>query len=142
DMTIAFERHHSTEASLWSEHAKLRLYVGDTDGYRAACAQMCEQFSGQDPRTCWWRVSACTLAPNGVDPARLVELAETALASDRQSLLYRLWLGVAQYRAGRFEQALGTLEAVTQSDSEWTNSEAWPVLPMTHHRLARLHHAR
>src|SRR5262249_54966826 len=66
------------------------------------------------------------------DPERLVQLATAALATDPHSTAYRLWLGAAQYRAGRFEQALRSLEAVTRSDTGWTNSEAWPLLAMTH----------
>src|SRR5262249_4958561 len=95
-----------------------------------------------DPRTGWWIVTSCTLAPNDVDPARVVKLAEASLASDPGSLLYRLWLGVALYRAGRFEQALRTLDEVTRSGNDWTNSEAWPVRAMTHQRLGQADEAR
>jgi tetratricopeptide (TPR) repeat protein len=49
---------------------------------------------------------------------------------------------VALYRAGRFEQALRTLEEVTRADTGWTNCEAWPLLAMTHHRLGHAQEAR
>jgi tetratricopeptide (TPR) repeat protein len=141
-MAKAFELFGSNEASLWAEHAQLRLYAGDTDGYRAACAAMYERFEKPDPRTSWWIVSACTVGPNGIDPARLVEKAEGSLWADPQSLLYRLWLGVALYRAGSFEQALRTLDEVTRTDNGWTMSEAWPVQAMAHQRLGQPDEAR
>src|SRR5207248_1341112 len=46
------------------------------------------------------------------------------------------------YRAGRFEQALRTLEEATRFGEGWTNSEAWPLLAMTHHRLGHAEEAR
>jgi tetratricopeptide (TPR) repeat protein len=142
DFAKAFELHPSSEASEWMTHAGLRLYAGDAAGYRQVCDHMVEQFGVPDARGGWWIVNACTLAPNDVEPARLVRLAESALAAEPQSQEYRLWLGAALYRAGRFEQALRTLEEVTRADTGWTNSEAWPLLAMTHHRLGHAPEAR
>src|SRR5262249_13458762 len=111
-------------------------------GLRGGWTQVEQLYQKPGPRTGWWIVTACALAPNGVDPERLVQLATAALALDTHSDAYRLWLGAAQYRAGRFEQALRSLEAVTRSDNGWTNSEAWPLLAMTHHPLGHPEEAR
>src|SRR5262249_47214233 len=142
DVAKAFEVHPSSESSEWFGHASLQLYAGDLAGYRRAAARLFEQFDNPGPRTGWWIVCTCTLGPSGVAPERLVQVAGAAPRVDPQGLPYRLWLGAAQYRAGRFEQALRTLEEVTRSGDGWTNSEAWPLLAMVHHRLGHAVEAR
>jgi tetratricopeptide (TPR) repeat protein len=68
-----------------------------------------------------------------VDPARAVQWANQALAG-AQHPWYLHALGLAQYRAGQFDQAL---QSFTKADSkEWTYRELnWFGLALVHHRL-------
>jgi serine/threonine protein kinase/tetratricopeptide (TPR) repeat protein len=142
DVARSFELHASNEANWWFEHAALRLHAGDAAGYRQACTRMCAYYEAPGTRNGWWMVRTCTLAPNGIDPGRLTRLAEAAVAGEPQNLTYRLCLRAAQYRAGRFDLALRALEDVAQAGGGWTNSEAWPLLAMAHHRLGHAEEAR
>jgi tetratricopeptide (TPR) repeat protein len=51
-------------------------------------------------------------------------------------------LGAAYYRAGRFEEAVRTLDEAARQDPGWTYSEVWPMLALAHHRLGHASEAR
>jgi WD40 repeat protein/tetratricopeptide (TPR) repeat protein len=142
------------------QHALVRLAVKDVPGYRKICRRLLE-LSGPSPvpDTALWAGWTCALLPDaGVAPARLVQLAERAAAAlprNRDSLLAR---GAALYRAGRWEEALGPLEAALTAPQgarrppprsvRW-NPEAFDrtgyellFLAMAHHRLGHADEAR
>ena len=91
----------------WYSRAMLCLRDGNLDGYREICSDMLERFGE-------WAVWTCTLTPNsGPDPARIVSLAEKAIAESTKGQGYvnqDHWhinqLGSALYRAGRFKEAV------------------------------------
>src|SRR4029079_2365834 len=107
DLEKSFGLHTSSEASVWSDHALLRLNAGDTAGYYSVCARMPQQFAGWGARNSWCVARTCTMAPTtSVDPERLIAEASFAAQSDPQSLAYMFTLGAAYYRAGQFEKAI------------------------------------
>src|SRR5262249_32953228 len=94
DFAKAFEVYRSPEASVWSTHAFLRLYVRDFAGYRQACSEMMTHFGDKrGARNSWWLAETCSLGlDSGVDPAILIGLAQNALLGDPKSTTYALTL--------------------------------------------------
>jgi tetratricopeptide (TPR) repeat protein len=142
------------------QHALVRLAVKDAPGFRKICARLLE-LSGPSPipDTALWTAWTGALLPDaGVDPSRLVQLAEraaTALPKNRDSLLVR---GAALYRAGQWKAALEPLEAARTAPQgtrappprsvRW-NAEAFDdtgyellFLAMAHYRLGDADKAR
>ena len=116
------------------EHIRAVLHLvlaGDVGNYRRTCARLLANHSNTNlhvPR-------ALALHPEPqIDVARLVSLAEATAASGVPWSLYTL--GLAQYRAGRYEDAVKRLtSAITGS---WAASPLnYPVLAMACHRLGR-----
>ena len=61
DFAKGFELQPPADANLWLQHAWLRLYVGDQDGYRRVCAAMLDKFEQTtDPATELAIAQACT----------------------------------------------------------------------------------
>ena len=128
----------------WYHHALLRLHLADQDAYRRVCAGMLDHFgSSKDvaaaPLTAW----TCSLAnAPEEEAARLVDLAERALAASPRNHSRLLTLGVALYRAGRNKDAVEklteALEAVGQEDAV----RDWLFLALAHHRLGQAERAR
>jgi tetratricopeptide (TPR) repeat protein len=81
-----------------------------------------------------------------VDPKQLVKWAEQVVAAGPIELADQIaWrrhlLGLACYRAGRFEEAAAHL--TDADDSSWPQHFAsWPVLALVHHRLGHAAQAR
>jgi len=141
-------------------HALLGLAADDVPGYRKACRRLLEE-SGPNPSpdTALWLAWACVLVPDaGVDPARLVQLAERAAVvapKNRDALLVR---GAALYRGGRWQEALGPLTAtvaapqgprapaqgVGRSSPEAFDDTGYDLLflAMAHQRLGHAEEAR
>jgi WD40 repeat protein/tRNA A-37 threonylcarbamoyl transferase component Bud32 len=131
-------------AEMWADHTRLRCYLGDTGGYRKACATCLERFgTTEDKRKTALAAGICLLAPNAVaDPARLVQIAEALAARDPgdRSALSRL--GAALYRAGRQEEAVRRLDEAVKSPGQGRTVWASLFLAMAHHALGHLDEAR
>jgi tetratricopeptide (TPR) repeat protein len=119
----------------WYSLALLHLRDGDLGGYREVCADMLRRF-GQ--RATW----TCTLSPDcGIDPARLVGLAEKILAELPRNHWHVNQLGAALYRAGRFEEAITALTEAAELGVDPYRTDVlltWFYLTMAHERLG--HH--
>jgi tetratricopeptide (TPR) repeat protein len=90
----------------------LRLATDDNGGYREACASLIEQALPNNPKgnTAFYTAWSCVLRPaDGVDHAKLVRIAEGAVAVNPRDPDFLLGLGAALYRAGRLEDAAKTL---------------------------------
>ncbi|HTU18719.1 MAG TPA: protein kinase, partial [Gemmataceae bacterium] len=123
----------------WYSQAMLHLRDGNLDGYRRVCSDMLHRFG---MRATW----TCTLAPNsGVEPSRIVGLAEQYLAKSSRNHWCVNQLGAALYRAGRFEEAVKRLTEATELSCHpyRTNMlRTWFFLAMAHHRLGHIDEAR
>ena len=89
------------------DRALVCCWRGNVAGYRAACKQLLDA-PAVDPHSA---SLACTLSSDsGAAPARLVALAAEAARRARGAGVARVVLGVALYRAGRYEEALRQLK--------------------------------
>jgi WD40 repeat protein/tetratricopeptide (TPR) repeat protein len=123
----------------WYSRAMLHLRDENVDGYREVCLDMLERFG---EGAAW----TCTLAQNsGADPARLVGLAEKALAKSSRDHWHVNLLGAALYRAGRFEEAVKRLTEATELSSHPFRTNmlcTWFFLAMAHRGLGHAAEAR
>jgi tetratricopeptide (TPR) repeat protein len=138
------------EADLWSRPvdenafacACLFLLRGDSDGYNRFCKELIQYTSRSEAsfapyvlaRTC----AAARKSP--VDPAQAVDWATQVLGRSQKPWDYHV-LGMAQYRAGEFQQALQSFaKANVQA---WRYREInWFALALVHHRLDHPDEAR
>jgi tetratricopeptide (TPR) repeat protein len=125
---------------------RLRLATGDRAAYRQACADLLAHLGLEvSPRSADRIAWTCVLTPNAVaDREAVVRLAERALKGadyyDRH--LYRQTLAAANYRAGRFEEAVEHLDAGITAHGKGGNPLDWLFLAMVHQRLGHADEAR
>jgi tetratricopeptide (TPR) repeat protein len=123
--------------------ALLLASAGATEKYRRACDDLLRRF-GQttDPEQAYWTAWTCSLAPDSVsDFDGVIRVAEVAHESADPAWCKRGTLGVALYRAGRFDESVALLDTYAQSSesmgliSKDSPAYAWFFLAMAHHRL-------
>lgn len=132
--------------------AVVRLRQGDQYGYRATCQEMLQRFSDADFGTPAW---AAALAPNAVrDYTTALQVAMRAVEKTPDNYFALNTLGAAQFRAGKYEEAVVTLgksrkaytEAASRAHMLGTADATsmpitdgrpldWLFLAMSHHRL-------
>jgi eukaryotic-like serine/threonine-protein kinase len=158
---IAFELHHPEKAQIawrewlaqgppdldsWDGYAEFNLYLGDEAEYRRARKELLQRFgSSADPQAAERVGRACLFLPASEDELRqATNLIDRALASERAKpgwLLpyFRFAKALAEYRAGRYENARSLL-------SEDTFKILVPgprlLLAMVQHRLGQTDAAR
>jgi tetratricopeptide (TPR) repeat protein len=122
------------------EHLSLALLgSGDRVSWRGACAAALDRFGGTtNPWTANHVAWACALGPAATtDPGAPVRLAEVAVRGidtlHKQAVLSTL--GAAQYRAGRYDEAIRRLEEGIRLGGGESPPEDWAFLAMAHHRL-------
>jgi tetratricopeptide (TPR) repeat protein len=138
DFARGFELQPPVDPHLWLQHAWLRLYVGDRDGYRRVCAAMLDQF-GQttDLGTMGDLAEACTAGPDALDDySRLIQLLDKPGLDGMHPGIFDSLLSV-YWRAGRIEQAL-RLRAEKGVNSGWGVAET----PLVYHALGQDDKAR
>jgi tetratricopeptide (TPR) repeat protein len=132
------------DPQMWHLQGLLALATGNRDRYRTVCRDMLAHF-GQTQKfhDAWIVARTCTLAPDAVADLGLpVKLADRALARQRANPTYLKTVGVALYRAGRFDEARQRLtESVNRRK---LNGEVWDwlYLAMTNHQLDQREEAR
>jgi len=122
-------------------YAYLFLIRGDCEGYNRFCQDMIQRLAQTEaPWEAYVLARSCAMARNSpVDPARTVQWANQALAGNHHPWYFHT-LGLAQYRAGQFDQAL---QSFTKADIEaWRRSANWFGLALVHHRLGQPDKAR
>jgi WD40 repeat protein/Flp pilus assembly protein TadD len=136
EMASGFDIQTQWDAFVCYSIALVRLLDGDVDGYAQLVNQMPNHSVGLvDPMDI---LRTRTLHPRGVsDAATLIRLAQSAY-----NRVVNNWsaqnLGMAQYRAGKFEQALAHIEEARKMEDWYI---FWPPLAMAHHRLGHAHEA-
>jgi pentatricopeptide repeat protein len=135
--------------NMWRPQALVILKKGDSEAYRQLCIRILNRFGQTDQADLANTVAlVCLVAPGAVsDPDRLVQLAMRAIANAPSgNYAYTNTLGVALYRAGRFEEAVTTLTKAceiytdqgipraTLPDGRGTALDGL-VLAMAHHKL-------
>jgi hypothetical protein len=127
------------------ERAAALLLAGDADGGRRARAQALERFdTTANPWAAGWAARTALLGPDpGGDRARLVRLAERALAAHPRSGFRLQTLAAAHLRAGQYEQALRRLDESDNADwFDYPLVVNWLLRAMTHHHLGQAEEAR
>jgi serine/threonine protein kinase/WD40 repeat protein len=123
-------------------YACLFLIRGDSEGYSRFCQDMIQRAAEtKDPFEAYVLARSCAMARKSpIEPARAVQWANQALASDHHPWCFHA-LGLAQYRAGQFDQAL---QSFTKANVKtWPDSELnWFGLALVHHRLGHTDEAR
>jgi tetratricopeptide (TPR) repeat protein len=76
------------------------------------------------------------------DAKAALPLAEKAARLEPQSATYRNTLGVAQYRAGRYREAVELLRSNLEQQEDWALAYDLYFLAMCHHRLGEPTRAR
>jgi tetratricopeptide (TPR) repeat protein len=129
------------DVNLWHQDALLRLHTGDRDGYRQGCARLLDGLGGSSDGGV---AAICSLAPDAVaDPTRLVVMARKAVAGDPTAPWSLYDLGLTQYRAGEFDQAVKSLRASLAGSSRWEGDVLnWPALALALNRLGQADEAR
>jgi len=131
----------NTDVRIFHSCAVMRLHSGDIAGYRQTC---------QD----WDKVHVNEMWMNGIwssiwsgrsleDPQKLVKRAEDFLAASDNPHFWQHVLALANYRAGRFKEALVHASMENQlSPFEAGSYTTYPVQAMAHHRLGETAKAR
>jgi tetratricopeptide (TPR) repeat protein len=134
----------------WCLAATLRARAGDPDRYRRLCRQMLERFhETDDPAIAERAAKYCLLLPSsGPEQEDADRLAKRAVVGATGSLRHSAGAakGLAEYRGGRFADALATIdqaEAATGGRGEWNfEVPAGCVRAMALLRLGRRDEAR
>jgi serine/threonine protein kinase/tetratricopeptide (TPR) repeat protein len=122
--------------------ACLFLIRGEDEGYDRFCQGMIQRVVQREtPGEAYILARCCaTGRRSAVDPARVVQWANQVIASDHQPWHFHV-LGLAQYRAGQFDQAL---QSFTKANVDaWKYRELnWFGLALVHHHLGDPEEAR
>jgi tetratricopeptide (TPR) repeat protein len=116
-------------------YACLFLIRGDREGYNGFCQGMIQRAAkSKDPYDVYNLARSCAMAPKSpVDPARAVQWASLGVARAPSPWDHHV-LGLAQYRAGQFDQALQSFTKA--NDKAWSEWEVnWFGLALVHHGL-------
>jgi eukaryotic-like serine/threonine-protein kinase len=132
----------SSSSTVLARLIRARVGQGDAAGYRRACTELLtgKQFAnvGKAGPLLNTQAQMCVLAGDALaDPEQVVQLAERALAAEK-SAAGRNTLGAALYRAGKWEQAVATLDQNNGARAAFD----WLFLAMAHHRLGHTDQAR
>ncbi|HTU21266.1 MAG TPA: protein kinase [Gemmataceae bacterium] len=142
ELARVIDRQPSLEAMLYVRCVHAHLLIGDTAGYRRYLARLFERYD-KDSQAAHWLAYAGGLLDGAVEPKPLVSLAETALRRGKYSWNLHA-AGIAHYRAGQFEQAIGRLEE-SLKDPDWQQAGGHAselALALAHHRLGHAKQAR
>src|SRR5262249_27898870 len=133
------------DPELGCEYASVLLLAGNRERHRRLCIGLLERSIDheRDARRAYLTARASALASDGVDPARVVQVAELAGADNANIAWYLHTIGIAEYRAGCFDQAIRRLQESEQVDRRWQGQVTnWLVLGMAHYRLGHATEAR
>jgi tetratricopeptide (TPR) repeat protein/serine/threonine protein kinase len=96
----------------WFQGGSVLAFIGDAEGFREHCRRMMERYGEtQDRNTAERTAKMMSCVPSeisGLDPRRIVELADVAVASGsphNDLRWFEVAKGMAQYRAGDFKGA-------------------------------------
>jgi tetratricopeptide (TPR) repeat protein len=134
----------SRDHSLWCHTALLHLLAGDDEGYSRVCREMIRRFGNTDDRFVAERtVKVCLLRAGAISDAdfdRLQKLAVYAVTGPKDGFYhyYARSKAFADYRAGRYAQAITSLESLAPDPNGGpVDMETFAILAMAQHRLGQ-----
>jgi serine/threonine protein kinase len=122
-------------------YACLFLIRGDNEGYNRFCEGLIQQAGKMEGPEAYVLARVCTMASNSpVTPARVLQWANQVVAGSQNPWDFHV-LGLAQYRAGQFDQAL---QSFTKANvKSWRYADlTWFGLALVHQRLGHPDQAR
>ena len=145
DYARQFELREPDTTGLWFQHALLRCYVGDLDGYGRVCGRMRERFNGTlNPFVAADVARTCVLArTTDADPDRPMGRVEISATSFHGHWFWQYLLGMVAYRGGQHESAVRRLKESLAGHPDWAGRAiSYPILAMACHRLGKPAEAR
>jgi tetratricopeptide (TPR) repeat protein len=125
--------------------ALVRLLAGDDQGYQELCDRIVRDANRRDTPLAAGALSRTLSIGSATttDTAAAIRLAENAAAAEPKVSWHGYSLGVAQYRAGQFEEAIRSLEKSLSVDPAWLGRcQTFSVLAMACQKLDRHKEAR
>jgi serine/threonine protein kinase/Flp pilus assembly protein TadD len=143
DLTKASQKQKPLSPYAWYMHALLRLYLGNSSGYRQVCRDMAEHFAQTTNPLAWDALArTCLLVDDPVvDRVRLLQLAEQA-KKDRTWSWRLANLGMAHYRVGQYDKAVARVRDCQTLYPKWEKAWTHSILAMAHHGLGQADRAR
>ncbi len=140
DLEAAFQLSPPDQTWRWVGITRLQLDAGDTPGYLKMCTQMYERFHGtvKDVEAIEL-LRAIVQAPRAaIAPQETVDVARSIVETNPGIAWYRYVLGLAEYRAGHFQQAIEELKQSYLVDPAWQARPLnLPILAMAYHHLGQ-----
>jgi predicted Zn-dependent protease len=132
------------DPSLRHRFALALVLAGDREGYRRACAATLDRLGRSEDPMIGEAVRACLVGPDSVDDFSVARrLVERGLAREPGAPWLYYLLGLADLRAGRYEEAVEQLEKSRELGNTWAGTPLnYPALAMAHHRLGHRDEAR
>ena len=120
------------------------LKAGDFEAYRQKCKDILEEVRGTDNPGAVDVIRASSLAPGILtDTDWALSLVQGTVDRDPKAAWRLYILGLTDYRANQFDQAVRHLEESINVDPMWAASFLnWPVLAMAHRRLGHAQEAQ
>jgi len=119
--------------------AVIQLQAGDLEGYRDTCQEAFARFARGNVFHQAYLAQLCCLSPqSGVDREEVARVAAEAREQNDNTTM-RLAKGMAEYRCGRFEEAL---RALPDSGDDFQVPMSLLFQAMAHHQLGREEQAR
>jgi tetratricopeptide (TPR) repeat protein len=128
----------------WYRHALLRLHLAGRDTYRRVCSAMLDRFgSSKGVTAAQWTAWTCSLGDGPEEEgARVVAVAERALAANPKDHAPLLTLGAALHRAGRYKEGVEKLNEALEAGGQEDAVRDCLFLALAHQRLGQAERAR
>jgi tetratricopeptide (TPR) repeat protein len=150
DFAKGFQLQDAAIPRYWFLYALAEVYSGHPERYPEICARLRRHFDQtqdymhQDNEI----VRACTFAPSpSMDIGWVLATAQKTVERLPAERCNHHVVGLAYYRAGKYEQALHELHAAIENrplldDNPWFATPTYSVLALGHYRLGRTEEAR
>jgi tetratricopeptide (TPR) repeat protein len=129
----------------YCDQAFLSLLAGDGTGHRRICLGLIDRLERQpEPRNAYAVVRvAGSSYQEGIDPKRLIQLAQTSAGRNTFHPSYLHALGLAYYRAGKPDEALPLLLRSLWGTPTWSSQPInWVALALVYQRLGKTAEAK
>ena len=130
--------------SLWQAQALTKLALKDTEGYRSLCATMFRRFGkSTKPQTANLLAWVAVLAPDALnDPTAAIDRAKIAVTGMPKDHAAANTLGAAYYRAGKYKEAINSLQKAITLHDKGGSPQDYLFLAMAHAKLKQTNDAR
>ena len=138
DLAEALERNTAASDHVWRYQALFALAAGDTEEFRRRAATLLAQYKDSPNDEVRFSLGhLCSFAQDPLtDHQTLVGFVEKGPNAGPRHAWNKLYVGLAYYRAGRWQDAIDAAQPIEGIPVE-TQPVAWPILAMANHQLQR-----